>query len=303
MLSKSASSLHIKLKIFDSLVVFLCLDFPEPPEEFIIFNSDAVEVKRHSNTLRSTYENNESQPISTPEGGNALSPSTVSQSPTSQPRSPSETNEGQEDHMDADTESESVSTSSENDMSDSEDEEGDFRCAMNLLDSHLMTIFQHDLPFVARLIPQVHECVYALLAGKNVGDFKTFLWKSGIKQHMLGCQGTSGPSNSSAPNSLAANSSSSSSSRKRARNPERSNGGTWDKSGTGSNPDPEGDPDPVDGDHGSEEDGQPRPKFACHFHKHDARRYGPWADRKYRLCPCLNIPVLRRIKYVFLQQN
>lgn len=184
-------------------------------------------------------------------------------------------------------------------MGDSENEEDEFRCMMSLLDSHLVTVFKHDLPFVAQLIPQVHDRVYARFKSKNVGDSGTFLHKGDVEQHASGTGGTSGPSGSSASNLSAGNSSSGSNSRKRARHSELSNGANGNRSGNRPEPDPGGDPEPADEDLGSEEDGVPRPRFACHFHKHDSRKYGPWSDSKYRLCPCPNVSVLRRIKYVF----
>lgn len=40
--------------------------------------------------------------------------------------------------------------------------------------------------------------------------------------------------------------------------------------------------------------------FACHFHKHDPEKYGPWTDRKYRGCVAPSVPERRvsRIKQV-----
>ncbi|KIN03488.1 hypothetical protein OIDMADRAFT_26180 [Oidiodendron maius Zn] len=41
------------------------------------------------------------------------------------------------------------------------------------------------------------------------------------------------------------------------------------------------------------------PDFACHFHKLNPLKYGPWTDRKYEKCPGSRITELRRIKYHF----
>jgi hypothetical protein len=80
-------------------------------------------------------------------------------------------------------------------------------------------------------------------------------------------------------------------------NPTDGNGGEGSRD-RGRNPnDPNGDPggDPGDDPSLTEVPGGP-PDFACHFHKLDPIKYGPWTDSKYGKCHASTIKALRRIK-------
>jgi hypothetical protein len=186
-----------------------------------------------------------------------------------------------------------ITDSDSDDLDDFETDDGGIDNLVRILDSRLLSALSCNLDLAARLIPKIH---HLFNGGKDAlgGKFAGSNCRNGTNEQQenesTNYEATSGGS-SSAP--IDQNLPPSSRLRKHGRDSGDNYGGRKDNNSKKPRGDPDGSPDDDPSPAGSTGG---LPDFACHFHKLDPTKYGPWTDRKYKQCTGSSITELRRIK-------
>lgn len=153
--------------------------------------------------------------------------------------------------------------------------------AILVLESCLLSVFSGDFALAALIIPQVHAAAYLELDSGHTA------YTAAVTHGPNGGTGSGGATTSCMRTSTAANGNTSANTvpQKHGRNPDDSE--EYDK--------PPGNRKTkrIKATSGN------RPRtFACHFHKKDPEKYGPWIHQKYLPCIAPCVPALHRIKFV-----
>lgn len=163
-----------------------------------------------------------------------------------------------------------------------------------ILESHLFSVLHSNLDLAARLIPKILDRVHT----GYEADFRTATKPNGEEKGSE--EGNSGPetqqpSEGSSSITVSRDPYFTSRSQKHDRDSGESDDEEKDSSSKKPRRDGGGDPDDDPGSMGTPRD---TPNFACHFHKLNPRKYGPWTDQRYEKCTASRIKQLRRIKSV-----
>jgi hypothetical protein len=183
----------------------------------------------------------------------------------------------------SDTELGSDDLESDDELSDSDSSTEHRSEILQLLESQLLAVIQHDRNLAAILIPEIHELVYP--GGGASGSYSAAASHSTNDNDQIQGSSNTSPSTNN-PVLTDTGSSNCSNAKKRGINPDESD------------------------DNNESEDHKykrrtKRPKsgdnlraFACVFHKHDPEKYNPWTSPEYLKClyPLLPGNELRRIK-------
>jgi hypothetical protein len=192
---------------------------------------------------------------------------------------------------DVDTES---TDSGEDGSVSSDSDNDDMSDTTRILESHLFSLLHFNLNVAARLVPRIH---YLVNNEYEAGFGRVTKLNDEEKGNGAGKSGpdTQRPSQDSSSRMVGRDASFNKRPQKHDRDSGESDG--EEKNDNFKKPRRDGGGDPDDDPSAGESSREPQ-NFACHFHKLNPIKYGPWADKRYEKCTGSRIPEIRRIKSV-----
>lgn len=182
-----------------------------------------------------------------------------------------------QDYLDSETEFESDDTESAEDMTDDEDLAEASACAIDILDSRLLSILGHNLQLASRTVPLMHAQLQLGFGAETGGYTASPSYGSGEAPETQGDFGAS----TSTRGSGSSHNASPRNKRGRERDESKDRG---DNSGLKRRR------------RFRDSSAVPRLLYACHFNKKDPARYCPVNDSKFNICSGRGKSQLRRMK-------